>query len=135
MNTSLENLLSEKGVRFTRLEKREKVKLLGRWNSAFPELLTSARAQQSVPSVALDAAADQLLRDVKADEYYLLPDDASAMPSYLCLSTRVPDLTDLVSDVGTKCDEIVIVDAHFQWSAVLVNHGSPQLIGRHFLQR
>ena len=135
MNLCLEERLIEEGVKFTRLEKREKVKILSRWCKAFPELLTSARDQQFAAAVALDAAADQSLAKLETDEYCLLPDDASAMPSYRCISARMPNLTDLVSDVGTKCDEIVIVDAGFQWSAVLVNHGSPQLTGRHFLRR
>jgi hypothetical protein len=135
MNLSLEQRLNEEQVNFTRLEKREKVKLLTRWCKTFPELLTSARTQRFVPVVELDAAADQSLSGLTTDEYYLLPDDDSAMPSYRCVSPRMPDLADLVSDVGTKCDEIVIVDASFLWSAVFVNHGSPHLIGRHFLRR
>jgi hypothetical protein len=135
MNLSLEKRLIQEGVEFARLEKREKVKLLSRWCKAFPELLASARDQQLVPVVALDTAADQSLAKLETDEYYLLPDDASGMPSHGCISARMPDLADLVSDVGTKCDEIVIVDAGFQWSAVLVNHGSPQLTGRHFVRR
>ena len=135
MNHSLECRLIEEGVEFTRLEKREKVKMLSRWCKTFPELLTSARDQQFAAAVALDAAADQSLSGLAADEYYLLPNDASGMPSYRCASARMPDLADLVSEVGTKCDEIVIVDAGFQWSAVLVNHGSPQMTGRHFLRR
>ncbi len=64
MNLSLEQRLIEEGVKFTRLEKREKVRLLSRWCKAFPDLLASARAQHVVPFVALDAAADQSLSEL-----------------------------------------------------------------------
>ena len=136
MNLSLEQRLIDEGVSSPASKSADKVKILSRWCKTFPELLISARYQQFAAAVALDAAADQSLAKLETDEYTaLLPDDASAMPSYRCISARMPNLTDLVSDVGTKCDEIVIVDAGFQWSAVLVNHGSPQLTGRHFLRR
>ncbi len=46
------------------------------------------------------------------------------MPSYLCLSAKAPELSDLVSDVFTRCDELVVVDRGFTWSAVFVNHGA-----------
>jgi hypothetical protein len=29
----------------------------------------------------------------------------------------------------------VVVDAEFRWSAVFVNHGAPELVGRHFTEK
>ena len=77
-----------------------------------------------------------MLYGAKRDlDIYVLPDDKSEMPSYFCWVDTMPDLHELVSDTITSCDELVIISADFAWSAVLVNHGSPQFVGRHFQDR
>jgi hypothetical protein len=134
VNRSLEQALAEQEIEFEPLEKREKVKLLARWAKAFPELMQSARMHRRFPAVARDAQAESECASLAAGAYYVLPDDDSGMPSYSCSSPQLPDLSELVSDTVVTCDEIVIVDRDFQWSAVLVNHGSPENVGRHFMR-
>jgi hypothetical protein len=111
------------------------VKLLARWTKLFPELVLSARRGQHSPNVARDAATDGLYRKLRDEEYFVIPDDSSGIPSYLCQSEVMPELQELVSDTITRCDELVILASDFRWSAVLVNHGSPQFVGRHFQDR
>jgi hypothetical protein len=135
MNLDLESRLEACGSIHSRLTKSEKVKLLARWTAEFPDLLASARRGQSSPSVARDSEADLLYAEQQDLDIYVLPDDKSDMPSYLCWVDTMPDLQELVSDTITNCDELVVISADFAWSAVLVNHGSPQFVGRHFQDR
>jgi len=122
-------------VTFSRLRKSEKVKILARWAKEFPELIASARHQHAVEGVYRDKAADERYAEIPGGEFLILPDDDSAMPAYSCSADKMPVLVELVSDTIAKCDEIIVVDEDFYWSAVLVNHGSPELVGRHFLAR
>jgi hypothetical protein len=68
-------------------------------------------------------------------DYFILPDDDSAMSACACSSDTLPDLTELVSDTITRCEELVIVESGFKWSAVFSNHGSPQMVGRYFAEQ
>lgn len=135
MNPDLESRLRESGVTYSCLQKSEKVKTLARWTKAFPELLESARHGRRSPRVAHDAAADTEYAQLGGEEFFVLPDDPSGMPSYRCQAESMPDLHELVSDTITTCDELVIVASDFRWSAVLVNHGTPEQIGRYFQDR
>jgi hypothetical protein len=135
VNWDLERLLEQQEVRFSRLRKSEKVKILSLWVKAFPELIASARHQEAVEGVYRDSAADQKYAEIPAGDFYILPDDDSGMPSYSCSAAKPPVMTELVSDTITKCEEIIVVDKDFSWSAVFVNHGSPQLVGKHYLSR
>jgi hypothetical protein len=135
MNLDLESRLKACGSIHSRLTKSEKVKLLARWTAEFPDLLASARRGQASPSVARDNEADLLYGAQRDVDIYVLPDDKSAMPSYFCKVDTMPDLQELVSDTITSCDELVVISADFAWSAVFVNHGSPQFVGRHFQVR
>ena len=132
MNLDLEARLQACGANFSRLSKSDKVKLLAHWTKEFPELVGSARRGEHSPQVARDKAADVLYAELHDQHFYALPDDRSGMPSCECSAKVMPDLHELVSDTITQCDELVIVSSDFQWSAVFVNHGSPQLVGRHF---
>jgi hypothetical protein len=85
--------------------------------------------------VLTDKAADYRYAELQNQEFFVLPDDPSGMPSYLCGAEAMPDLQELVSDTITRCDELVILASDFRWSSVLLNHGSPQLVGRHFQDR
>lgn len=135
MNLDLQDQLRESGVSFLRLTKSEKVKLLVRWTKEFPDLVLSARHGQRSPNVARDTAADGQYAKLRGEEFWVLPDDQSGMPSCFCQSDAMPDLHTLVSDTITRCDELVILASDFRWSVVLVNHGSPQLVGRYFQDR
>ena len=135
MNLDLEERLRAAGVATIRLAKSEKVKILARWTKEFPELLGSARQRRRSASVSTDKAADHLYETVHDAEFFVLPDDPSGMSSYRCQATTLPDLQELVSDTITRCDELVLVATDFTWSAVLLNHGAPQLVGRHFQKR
>ncbi len=135
MNLHLEEQLKQSGVTHERLSKSQKVNLLARWVKTFPDLVASARHQQPRDGVHRDKGADERYARLPAGEFYVLPDDDSGMPAYACSSVRVPDLSELVSDTFTKCDELVLVDTSFHWSAVFVNHGAPELVGRHFTQK
>jgi len=135
MNSDLEDRLRETGVTFSALSKTEKVKLLARWTQEFPQLLASARHGQNSHNVARDKAADDQFDMLVTDKFFVLPDDASGMSSYRCQAAALPDLRELVSDTITRCDELIIVATDFGWSAVLLNHGSPQMDGRHFQVR
>jgi hypothetical protein len=132
MNLDLESRLKACGSIHSRLTKSEKVKLLARWTAEFPDLLASARRGQSSPYVARDSEADLLYGRQWDLDIYVLPDDNSGMPSYFCWVDKMPDLQELVSDTITSCDELVVISDDFAWSAVFVNHGSPQFVGRHF---
>ena len=132
MNVDLEERLRECGVAFSRLSKSEKVKILARWTKEFPGLLASARHGQDSRAVLRDKDADRRYAELRDHEFFVLPDDPSGMSSCLCQAETMPDLRELVSDTITRCDELVIVAADFNWSAVLLNHGAPELVGRHF---
>jgi len=132
MNLNLQIRLEESGVTISNLSKSEKVKILARWTKEFPHLIQAARHGQRELSVAYDCVADVHYRKLHDEEFYVLPDDHSGMPSYICQAETMPDLSELVSDTITQCDELVILASDFSWSAVLVNHGSPQLVGRYF---
>jgi hypothetical protein len=135
MNPHLQQRLRECGVAFSRLSKSEKVKILARWTRKFPELVAVARHGQDSRSVLRDNAADRHYEALRGQEFFVLPDDLSGMSSCLCQAETMPDLIELVSDTITRCDELVIVASDFSWSAVLLNHGSPQLVGRYFQDR
>lgn len=135
MTNDLQHALDKQAVAYALLSKAEKVKMLAKWTKVFPELLQSARADQHVPRVERDARADECYRKLQNIEFSILPDDASSMPSYQCEATTAPDLQALVSDTFTACDELVVVEKDFSWSAVFVNHGSPERVGRHFQTR
>jgi hypothetical protein len=135
VNLDLEAFLQACGATFSRLPKSDKVKILARWTKEFPELVVSARRGENSPDVARDKAADLRYAELHDQEFYILPDDRSGMPTYECSAKVLPDLQELVSDTVTQCDELVMVSSDFQWSAVFVNHGSPQLVGRHFQER
>jgi hypothetical protein len=124
MNTDLADCLYRLGVECETLPKSQKVKLLARWASEFSHLCNRARHGTDAPGVLVGNDAEEQMRALAADSFHVLPDDASDMPSVLCRHASVPDLTALVSDTFTTCEEIVIVDAGFQWSCVLVNHGA-----------
>jgi hypothetical protein len=135
MNLDLETRLQACGVSFSRLPKADKVKLLARWTKEFPELVESARRGQKSPNVARDKTADLLYMGLRDQAFFVLPDDRSGMPSCYCRAEAMPDVQELTWDSITSCDELVIVSSDFQWSAVFVNHGSPQFVGRHFQSR
>jgi hypothetical protein len=115
------------------LTKAEKVKLLARWSRSFPEL-ASARHGGGSSRVYRDKAADTLYTKLPACDFYIFPDDHSGMPSHACFSAHPPDLSELVSDTFTKCDELVVVDRTFRWSALFINHGASP-VGKHFCQK
>ena len=131
MNLDLEERLVREGIRHDRLTKAEKVKLLARWSRTFPELLASARRGEEFEHVRRDKAAQEQYAGLPACDFYILPDDASGMPSCACFAAHPPDLSELVSDTITTCDELVVVDCSFRWSAVFVNHGAA-FVGIHF---
>ena len=135
MNPDLQERLQECGVSFSALTKSEKVKLLSRWTRGFVDLAECARHGGTSPLVSQDQAADTQFAGFRNVEFFVLPDDTSGMPSFLCEADALPDLRDLVSDTFTRCDELVMLESDFRWSAVLVNHGSPQLVGRYFQER
>ena len=128
MNTDLAECLHRLGIECEVLSKSQKVKLLARWASEFSSLCNRARHGTDAPGVLAEVLAgndaEEQMRALAADSFHVLPDDASDMPSVLCRHASVPDLSALVSDTFTTCEEIVIVDAGFQWSCVLVNHGA-----------
>jgi hypothetical protein len=132
MNLDLEKRLDECGVTYEPLSKSQKVKLLARWGKAFTDLAAVARRGEAREGVHQDAAAEERYAALPGGEYFVLPDDDSAMSACACSSEKPPDLTELVSDTITKCEELVVVDGDFQWSAVFSNHGSPQMVGRYF---
>ena len=134
MNLDLEDFLEQHGVKHERFSKSEKVRLLARWVRTFPALVASARHGEATDGVARDATADERIARLSGCEFCILPDDRSGMPAYACMSETVPDLSELVSDTFTQCDELVVIDADFRWSAVYVNHGTPEFVGRHFAQ-
>ena len=131
MNLDLEERLVREGIRHDRLTKAEKVKLLARWSRTFPELLASARRGEVFENVPRDKAAQDHYAGLPTCDFYVLPDDASGMPSCACFAAHPPNLSELVSDTITKCDELVVVDSSFRWSAVFVNQGA-SLVGIHF---
>lgn len=131
MNLDLERILEEHGVAFQRLRKAEKVKILMKWTRSFPELLASARHQEHSESVVRDNEADERYEHLPSCDFFILPDDGSGMPSVECFAAKPPGLRDLVSDMFTKCDELVLLDRGFSWSVVFVNHG-PSMPGRYF---
>ncbi len=133
MNTDLADHLDRSGIAFEAVSKSAKVKLLARWTAVFAGLVMRARHGHSVPDVRVDGDAQEQMRKLKTSSYYLLPDDESGMASVLCRHTAVPDLTILLSDTLTTCEDIVIVDADFDWSCVLVNHGAAG-VGRYYMQ-
>ncbi len=135
MNLDLEERLRECGVAYSCIPKSEKVKMLARWTATFPELVASAHRGQESRMVESGAAADRAYGELQEQEFFIFPDDPSGMPSCLCEAHVMPDLSELVSDTVTRCDELVILASDFTWSAVLLNHGSPQLVGRHFQYR
>ncbi len=135
MNLDLQKLLQACGVTIANVSKSEKVKILARWTKAFPDLIQAARHGQREPRVEYDTSADVHIGKLRKEEFFVLPDDHSGMPSYLCGAETLPDLRKLVSDTITQCDELVILASDFRWSAVLVNHGSPQLVGTYFQYR
>ncbi len=134
MNLDLEKRLAREEISHERLAKARKVKLLTQWSRTFPELVASARHGEVCEGVCRDKAAEQPYARLPACDFYILPDDHSAMPSYACFSASPPELSELVSDTFTKCDELVVVDRSFRWSAVFVNHGA-SLVGKHFSQK
>jgi hypothetical protein len=136
LNLDLEKQLQESGVSISPISKSQKVKLLARWTKVFPELVQAARHGRRVALIVRqDNAADARYRMLRNQEFFVLPDDPSGMPSYLCHAETMPDLCELVSDTITQCDELVILATDFGWCAVLVNHGSPQLVARYFQDR
>ncbi|MGE3246648.1 MAG: hypothetical protein AB7F96_07765 [Beijerinckiaceae bacterium] len=124
MNSDLADCLDRSGIAYETLSKAQKVKLLARWASEFSHLCSRARHGIDAPDVLAGNHAQEQMRALAADSFHVLPDDASDMPSLLCRHASVPDLSALVSDTFAKCEEIVIVDAGFEWSCVLVNHGA-----------
>lgn len=132
MNLDLQTLLQERGVKISNLSKSEKVKILSRWTKVFPDLIQAARHGHRKPEVEYDNVADSEYGKLCNQEFFVLPDDQSGMPSYLCSAETMPDLRELVSDTFTECDELVILATDLGWSAVFVNHGSSQLVGRYF---
>ena len=135
MNLDLQEQLREYGVTFSPLPKSDKVKILARWTKEFPDLVQAARHGLLVPSVMCDNAADDHYGELRNEEFFVLPDDPSGMPSYECRAESLPDLRELVSDTITRCDELVILASDFRWCTVLVNHGAPQLVARYWQGR
>jgi len=134
MNTNLADYLDRFSIEFETISKSEKVRLLSLWSSEFPGLLASARHGDRVSNVHVDNAADELMKNRATDSFFVLPDDDSDMQSLRCCHRFVPDLSILLSDTVTKCDEIVIIDSSFDWSCVLVNHGRAG-VGRYYMRR
>ncbi len=134
MNLDLEERLEREEISHERLAKTQKVKLLTQWSRTFPELVASARHGQVREGVYRDKAGDEPYARLPACDFYILPDDNSGMPSYACFSASPPELSELASDTFTRCDELVVVDRNFRWSAVFVNHGA-SLVGKHFSQK
>jgi hypothetical protein len=132
VNLHLQRLLEACGVAFERVPKGEKLRWLSRWNRAFPRLATTADFGDA-PLRGPDA--QEAARGAPAERFYVLPDDASAMPAYACSADRLPDLELLVSDEVTTCQEIVLLDAELRWAYVLTNGGSPELVGARFSWR
>ena len=124
MNSHLTDILNADGIAFEVMAKSAKVRLLRRWNSVFASL--SARARNGIASANLrvDKDADDFLASQSGGTIYLLPNDECAMPSVRCSVTKIPILTELLSDTYTTCDEIIIIDEAFTWSCVLTNHGA-----------
>ena len=135
MNLDLEEILNKNHIVYEHLEKKSKVKLLSKWIKEFPELVSSARHQNNHEEVHHNLAAEEFYRKIPKCNFYIFPDDDSDMPSYECVSAKPPTLSELVSDTITKCDELVVVDSEFRWSAVFVNHGSPQSVSLHFSRK
>ena len=135
MNLNLEEILNKNYIIYEYLEKKSKVKLLSKWIKEFPELVSSARHQNNHEGVHQNLVAEEFYRKISICNFYIFPDDDSDMPSYECVSAKPPDLSELVSDTITKCDELVVVDSEFRWSAVFVNHGSPQSVSLHFSRK
>lgn len=133
MNTDLADHLDRSRVPFETMSKSEKVKVLSRWSSQFPDLLMSARHGHRARNVRFDNAADEVMKNHETASFFVLPDDDSDMRSVRCYHKCVPDLSLLVSDTVTKCDEIVIIDSNFEWSFVLVNHGAAGA-GRYYMR-
>ena len=134
MNLDLEERLAREEISHELLVKAQKVKLLTKWSRTFPELIASARHGEVREGVCRDKDAEQPYARLPVCDFYILPDDHSAMPSYACFSASPPELSELVSDTFTTCDELVVVDRIFRWSAVFVNHGA-SLPGTHFSQK
>lgn len=135
MNLGLEETLNKNHIVYEHLEKKSKVKLLTKWIKEFPELVSSARQQKNHEGVHHDLATEEFYRKITKCNFYIFPDDDSDMPSFECVSAKPPDLSELVSDTITKCDELVVIDSEFRWSAVFVNHGSPQSVSIHFSRK
>ncbi|MEX2466259.1 MAG: hypothetical protein WD995_05080, partial [Gemmatimonadota bacterium] len=133
MNLDLKKRLTRDEISHERLEKAQKVKLLTRWSRVFPELVASARHGEVREGVYSDSASDEPYATLPACDFYILPDDHSGLPSYACFSARPPELSELVSDTFTKCDELIVVDWDFRWSAVFVNH--MWQVGKHFIHK
>lgn len=135
MNLDLQEQLQACGVTFSSLTKSEKVKTLARWTKEFPEVVQAARHAQRLPTVLHDNAADAQYSNLRNEQYFVIPDDSSGMPTYHCRSEALPELRELVSDSITRCDELIVLASDFRWCMVLVNHGAPQLVARHFQDR
>lgn len=133
MEPALAKVVRECAIGFEGLSKSTKVRLLSHFNTEFAPLAANARKGVRHPFVLTDTAADHMLREQPIQSYYLIPDDESGQPSLFCKANRFPELGELLSDTLTKCDEIIILDADFCWSFVLVNHGTSG-VGRYFMQ-
>lgn len=131
MNTDLANYLGRFHIEIEPISKTQKVKLLSRWSSEFSDLLMCARHRHRAAGVRVGNAADEQIRSHDTESFFVLPDDGSDMPSLRCNHNFVPDLSPLLTDTFTKCDEIVVVDYDFEWSCVLVNHGTAG-VGRYY---
>lgn len=132
MDQDLTDILQQNGIEFEHIAKSEKVRLLSRWNSVFEPLIESARKGHRSSKVCIDNAAEVRIQTQPICAYFILPDDDSSKLSVYCRARAVPELTALLSDTYTKCDEIVVVDAEFSWSYVLVNHGASG-VGKYFM--
>ena len=124
MNLDLEKRLLRDAISHERVTKSQKVKLLTKWTRLFPDLVASARRGEVLGGVCRDKHADEAYAGRSTCDFFVLPDDDSGMPSYACLAAHPPELSELVSDTFTKCDELVVIEKDFGWSAVFVNHGA-----------
>lgn len=124
LNRHLIDSLDAADIEFESISKSEKIRLLARWSAVFSGLSAFARQGTSSADVLVDTRADAFLASQTGVTIFLLPNDESAMPSVRCHVRAIPDLTELLADTYTTCEEIVIIEEGFTWSCVLLNHGA-----------
>ena len=133
MELALAKVVRECGIEFESVSKSSKIRLLSRWNTVFAPLAAAARKGHRHALVEVGNTADEMVWTRQSMNYYLIPDDESGQPCLSCTSDSILDLGELVSDTANRFEEIIILDAGFAWSFVLVNHGTSGP-GRYFME-